>query len=131
MTPIDQTDFYDKAAGKHGNCMQAAVASIMDLPLEAVPNFIEGTKSGGEQHRRFLHWFRDSGLYVLMLPGNYVPEVPYLASGPASRGVHHMVVMSGGKLLHDPHPSRDGLTSVDQVFVLVPFAPGKLLAARS
>ena len=26
---------------RHGNCMQAAVASLFDLELEEVPNFIE------------------------------------------------------------------------------------------
>ena len=37
MTPVYQT-ILDKG---HGNCMQATIASIFDLPLDEVPNFIE------------------------------------------------------------------------------------------
>ena len=37
MTPVFQT----KVDKDHGNCMQAAFASLFDLKLEDVPNFIE------------------------------------------------------------------------------------------
>jgi hypothetical protein len=37
MKPVYQT-FID---GKRGNCMQAVMASLFELPLEMVPNFIE------------------------------------------------------------------------------------------
>lgn len=37
MTPVFQT-IVDK---DHGNCMQAAMASLFDLPLDAVPHFLE------------------------------------------------------------------------------------------
>ena len=41
MTPVFQTTFSDENNPKTGNCMQAAIASLLDLSLEDVPNFIE------------------------------------------------------------------------------------------
>jgi hypothetical protein len=40
------------------------------------------------------------------------PDTPYLASGKSSRGVDHIVIYQNGKLLHDPHPSGEGLKEV-------------------
>lgn len=39
-------------------------------------------------------------------------DVPYFASGKSTRGVDHIVIYMNGKLLHDPHPSRDGLVEL-------------------
>lgn len=39
MTPVDQTILHDPQTGAIGNCMQAAIASLLDLPLDAVPHF--------------------------------------------------------------------------------------------
>lgn len=41
------------------------------------------------------------------------PDMPYLAYGFSSRGVGHVVIYKNGKLFHDPHPSNEGLTSLD------------------
>lgn len=37
------------------------------------------------------------------------PGRPYTVSGKSSRGVDHIVIYQDGKLLHDPHPSNEGL----------------------
>ena len=37
----------------------------------------------------------------------------YLVSGKSPRGVHHICIYKNGELVHDPHPSRDGLVSLD------------------
>lgn len=37
------------------------------------------------------------------------PDTPYMASGKSSRGIDHVVIYMNGKLLHDPHPSGEGL----------------------
>ena len=50
----------------HGNCMQAAIASLLELPLEEVPHFLEHghmwfevfyefLKKNGYEYRRMLH----------------------------------------------------------------------------
>ena len=49
--------------------------------------------------------------------------LPVIAAGPTSRskrmGQHHAVVMVGGKLVYDPHPSDDGLTWVVDRYLIV------------
>lgn len=42
----------------HGNCMQAAIASLFDLPLEAVPNFKE---FGSDWWREMMNFVRSQG----------------------------------------------------------------------
>lgn len=60
MTPVYQTIFDDK----RGNCMQACTASILDLPLESVPNFIDYRDWRGEMFDFFLkHGYRSSKEY--------------------------------------------------------------------
>lgn len=120
MTPVDQTSFFDRAAGTHGNCVQAAVATLLDLPLDHVPDLIGGATTGADQDRRLRRWLRGRGLEMVRLGGHWILDAFYLASGPSARGVHHMVVMRDGLVAHDPHPSRTGLERVEQCYLVVP-----------
>lgn len=117
MTPVDQTAFYSEEEGTRGNCCQAAVASILNLPLSEVPNFID---AGAGFWTAFYAFFEGRGLRARNYGG--MSKAPlneyFLASGPAERGVHHMVVMYNGELAHDPHPSRAGLLSVDHIHII-------------
>jgi hypothetical protein len=125
---INQTTFYDPERPKNGNCTEAAVASILGLPLEAVPLFRDAGPTSHDFWCAFEDFFEGLGFGVVRLPGNHVPDVLYLASGPAERGCSHMVVMRDGKLIHDPHPSAAGLLSVEHVWLVVPHDPARLAA---
>ena len=116
MIPIDQTLF--KQDGVSGNCMQAAVASLMEMPLEQVPHFAH---SGSPEvcWDLFEDWFNEQG-YTVRFSGIVDKNCNYLAAGPTVRGTQHMVVMHGDKVIHDPHPSRAGLLDIAHTFVLVP-----------
>lgn len=37
----------------------------------------------------------------------------YLVSGKSSRGISHMCIYQNGKLIHDPHPTREGLLTLE------------------
>jgi hypothetical protein len=39
----------------------------------------------------------------------YCKDKFYLVSGPSSRGVQHICIYRNGELVHDPHPTREGL----------------------
>lgn len=41
------------------------------------------------------------------------PERHYIASGISPRGVGHVVIYQNNKMVHDPHPSNQGLTKVE------------------
>jgi hypothetical protein len=121
---VDQTILYDPAGGSlKGNCTEAAVASILGVTLSDVPDFRALGDDAGSFWSAFRRFLRHRGFEPLMMPGNYAPEAMYLASGPSPRGVNHMVVMQDGKLIHDPHPSRAGILSVENVWLLVPHSP--------
>jgi hypothetical protein len=42
------------------------------------------------------------------------PNKAYMASGKSSRGVEHVVLYMNGEFLHDPHPSGEGLISLNE-----------------
>lgn len=131
MKPVDQTRFYNKDAGTHGNCQQAATASIFDLPLDAVPNFMDFQGEGLPGFwQKFWEFVRSLGYepYERHTHNGAVPyfEGYYLAYGPSSRGVSHAVVYRAGKLAHDPHPSREGIKEVETICLFVPLDPARM-----
>jgi hypothetical protein len=119
MKPVDQTKF----GMPDGNCFAACVATIFDLPLEAVPHFMHLGEGWFEPFRR---WSVDVlGHDVLIItPGSekYF-AAPLIVSGPAARGVDHSTVWERGNMFHDPHPSRAGLISVNDLVAFVPLRP--------
>lgn len=46
MTPVDQTILHDPDAGLYGDCQRAVIASLLDLPIDSVPNFSAGGRAG-------------------------------------------------------------------------------------
>jgi hypothetical protein len=106
---VDQTRFYT-GPGTTGNCMQAALATVLDLPLSQVPDF-RLMEKGGWGGDAMVKWLaarartcqgstdeHDAPLFGL-----------YVANGPSPRGTGHSIVKAARKMVHDPHPSRDGL----------------------
>ena len=100
-----------------GNCFAACLASILEVPLEAVPNPAlewrkddeRATERGWEVVQQFL-----AGLGMTILaygdeeelagwrpPGFWIAGVP----SPRLEGETHAVVYEGGTPVWDPHPS--------------------------
>jgi len=132
MIPIYQTII---DPGK-GNCMQAAVASLLELPLEQVPNFIE---SQNPQHD-FLQLALDLGYDVLGSLYNYPhseystihqlqsddeiigikgffyatvysPKYYDKSKGPnrLSQITHAVIIDKNYHIVHDPNPNNQGI----------------------
>ncbi len=103
MKPVLQTRF---EAG-HGNCLNACVASILELPLG--PGGVPEEKGALrlwllEQHDLGIVWVtRIRGTLTLAGWGHF-----YLASGQSPRNpeIDHAIVMCDGEEVHDPHPER-------------------------
>lgn len=101
MRPVDQTTF----GMDDGNCFPASVASILEIPLGEVPD-VRGVTPD------FLRWLATRGLSAtLYKSGQYVPPGYAVAAGPSLRfpGRLHACVAYDGKVVHDPHYSREGL----------------------
>jgi hypothetical protein len=116
-----------------GSCVQAAYASILDLPTEAVPRFDPeaSARAGQNQGDRERMWLASIGLDLITIATapdkslapevlGCIPEVPHLMSGISPRGYGHRCVGIGGQLAWDPHPSRAGLLTVYSIGLLVP-----------
>jgi len=69
-------------------------------------------------------WFERLGYILEKTTKDPLPKLNehtfYFAIGPSQRGVKHMVIWQNGKIYHDPHPSNDGLLSVDYWEYLIP-----------
>jgi hypothetical protein len=121
MIPVDQEYFYDK--GEIGDCVRAVTASILELDRNEVPHFVK-LKPGSDWYEDWQAFMINRGVTPIMNSGPWkdkTPPIPlryYLASGTASRGCKHIVIMSNGKLAHDPHPSREGLTEIEAIWIL-------------
>lgn len=105
MHEVTQTILHDPP--KIGNCFQAALASVLELPIDDVPHFM----LHGDWFLRLQGWLADRGLcYLYDVHPQYSEYWGYhLISGLSERGVRHTCVGRAGALVFDPHPSRAGL----------------------
>lgn len=130
----DQTVFED---GK-GDCLRACVASVLGLQVEDLPNFAECGFFDG-----LVKWLDASGMRVIQVrfsdpehlksawfDYSFTDPCIMWGDGPrfkadGRRKQHAVVGMAKGygcEILHDPHPSRDGLHACYGVMWLVPKA---------
>ncbi|HSX22534.1 MAG TPA: hypothetical protein VLE97_07160 [Gaiellaceae bacterium] len=101
MKRVDQTTY----GIDDGNCFPACVASILEIPLESVPQVFGPSPD-------FLRWLGDRGLSATLYKAdNFVPRGYAIAAGPSMRfaGRLHACVVYDGAVVHDPHFSREGL----------------------
>jgi len=104
VRPVDQTKY-----GRHdGNCFSACLASILELSIDEVPLFL------GPYWDDFLPWLAERRLAASLYRRNdYIPPGYSIAGGVSKRfgDRMHACVAYAGVVVHDPHPSREGLPS--------------------
>lgn len=117
MTPVDQEFLHDPANGSYGDCQRAAIASILNLPLSAVPHFNADNTDVLTFHTRLKDFLATKNLghyeftaFDFTMFGYPEPTPVYhLIYGMTERGFQHAVVGYNGEVVHDPHPSKAGL----------------------
>ena len=114
--------------GVPGDCHRAAIASLLELPLEAVPHFLHDDCPGDVFDQRVNRFLKGRGYgrccFNLPMPDGAVAmetaldmmrlatdSVYYILGGLSSRGVPHSVVCCGGEAVHDPYPGGDYLAA--------------------
>lgn len=109
--------------GKRGDCWRAALASLLGLPLEDVPDFVNDPDFAPR-------WLEESQEFVAAArPGFELRELPpefaalgevVIAVGPSPRleASAHAVLVDAGALVHDPHPDGTGIPSIDYILAL-------------
>jgi len=129
MKPVDQTRF-----GKpDGNCFIAAMASILEVNLADIPDVYCDEDRWPDCAERLLEWLDKHDLDFMYLdikdfPKDfYWPKGYHLMGGPGPRGPGHMVVGLDGVMVHDPHPSREGILSVEDYTFFIAKQPQRLI----
>lgn len=113
MIPVHQTILSEG----DGNCVAACVASILELDIETVPNFIMDERQPFSWDVWLNRWVAARGVTAHWTRRR--PRWLSIGLGESWRGTDHAVVMRNGKTIHDPNPTvRPGLRSVDEYIVL-------------
>lgn len=130
--PVDQDRFWDpEQPHLRGNCTQAVVASLTGVDLDCVPHFVQLDVDGHGSWDSLLDaWLAERGLCaVWWFPQQESPLPPwdgYVAIyGPSPRdpAISHIVISHRGRIVHDPHPDRTGITYTKGCWWLMPL-PG-------
>ena len=122
MKKVTQTQLHNPPE-TNGNCMVAALASLLELDIYEIPAF--GDMEENKWFFALLDWLHERGLHLVQWDGEVHPPGYHICNGPSPRGFEHSVVYYGTDLVHDPHPSREGLKEVTSVWALLPDNPVK------
>ena len=136
----DMLEFHDPDVGSIGDCWRACIATILGLPAEDVPHFEKlATQVGVEVSGTALTaaWLEDRGMTLAQVTDALLwtgDGFLCIASGTSPRDpdVRHCVVHDGVDVVHDPHPSRDGLVDFqlgngkDYLMLIVKGAGGRV-----
>lgn len=137
MKPQDQEFLHEPEKGVLGDCLRACVASVLEVDRAEVPHFValgvgDTDDEGLEWWFELQNWLSTRELECWYLAKEeFEPELvsfasygELLVSGKTVRGggkVSHVCVAEpDGSVLHDPHPSRAGLISIDGYYLFAP-----------
>lgn len=138
MFKVDQTCFGGKDASleEQGNCFQACVATILQIPLEEAFD-CRGPQNDLGWFEDFNEWLGEYGLGCIFIEST--EEKPVVSSG--FRGIHmvecrsetlyqgerHVIVAKDGHLLHDPNPHADRQGEIQGIYLFVPLEAYKMV----
>ncbi len=115
MTPVKQSELHD--AVTVGNCFQACIASLRDLPLSAVPHFCNDFARDQQRFPWNMHeWLGERGLVYIEFTVEEARTASsnwwghHLICGQSPRGKFlHSVIGFNGDPIFDVHPSNQML----------------------
>lgn len=138
MTPTRQTIFVADNPQGRGNCQSAAMASILDLPLSEVIDTASDECRAAGFWEAIARWLANRGLKIVrVFPGKEGAQdrlrgIYSIGCGPSPRGPFwHAVVCKNGVMVFDPHPSDDGLLSIERHDLIVPMSDAEIRLHRS
>lgn len=121
MIKIMQTSF-----GEKGNCFNACVASILEIPIDELPDYSQWA-CWHYKYQQFLRNNYNYGMVTILNKGtNLLTDLIVIVSGPGPRGLVHSVLYRNGDLLHDPYPDNNGLDEIQEITLLFPLSPNLL-----
>lgn len=118
MKPVMQTKL-----GVGGDCFLACLASLLEIPIETIPEF----QNMDAWHTPLISFIESHGCeFYGSAYGRdiktYSPGIDgyYIVTGGSPRGLArgHSVIYRNGVMVHDPHPSGDGITSESSAYMI-------------
>lgn len=99
-----------------GNCWRAAVASLLEIDIDSMPAFED---SGHCMFYNTRKWAKSQGFSVFTFDAENPPASYSIAFGSSPRlsDSDHAIVVEDGVMVHDPHPSGEGLVTVKGYWV--------------
>lgn len=137
MFKVDQTTFGGKDAPleQQGNCFQACVATVLQMPLEEA--FDARQDADDKWFDEFVKWLEQYGLGCIWIETTLEKPAPCSAfrgihiaecmSKTLYQGENHVVVINDGLLFHDPNPHAKEQGNIQGVYIFVPLSPYKLV----
>lgn len=110
--------------GRPGDCWKTCIASLLELPMDDVPHFVEYGDMWWDVTQAFikaivgndkeLAWWED----VQLIPAG---QEFLIGTGDSPRGdyQHAVIVDRAARVVHDPHPSRAGLAGPPTTFFAI------------
>jgi hypothetical protein len=129
MIPVDMTTIH-APPDSIGDCFPCCIASILEMPRSGVPHVYEGAgfldETGRVGMARLCEWLKPQGLYYfevafdesMLVAWTEELDCHYVFGGISPRGTRHAPVGFKGTMVHDPHPSRGGITPDDGKYTL-------------
>lgn len=128
----------------HGNCLNACVASILELKLNEASNILPNT--GGDWHQAWNDFLAEKGYRFATFfsvdddddspPKGYSIATVYTdriypdTHPKAGKQIAHAVVMFDGVLVHDPYPLGSTITQILYYKTLVPLTEAQKTLKR-
>lgn len=135
MIKVYQTTFGEG----EGNCLQACIASILELRLDQVPHFAK--MYGDNWLSEFAEWLRHLCLSAITIKGfepktstdllnsSSLEDCYVIVGGEGwSEGVGHSVVYKGGEMVHDPVGKEGrGVKEPEDITIIFHLDPAKVI----
>jgi hypothetical protein len=113
MTPLVQTDL----SRETGNCLEASMASVLDLPLAEMPKFEHDGDHDPTYWDKWEPWLRERNLalhWFRVTDGGWVPPGYALLNSLIAEGLRHATVVLDGKVIWNPWPGSTPETNVGE-----------------
>lgn len=122
MKPVDQEFLHDPENNSVGDCFRACIASVLEVPVAAVPHF---ALLGNRWSLVAENYCESLGRELLWSDGKPPEKLHAIVTvqSPRNTDVRHSVVYHGGEMVHDPHPDKSGGKPIGGYFYLEPDLP--------
>lgn len=112
MIPVHSQVVHDPPA-TYGDCLRACIASVLEVPAQCVPHFLEGNND--DWFRQLQVWALDHGLYLAELSA----DVHVTGYSIAVLSNSHAVVQQGCRTIHNPSVVAEGKVEYRLVFLVL------------